>query len=422
MPTIRQALLDTNPWWKGTLTLDYKDRHVYEEIKKFMGMPQIISLTGLRRTGKTTLMHKIVYDYINSGFESRNIMYFSFDDFGASELVDILAEFESITGRSLESGRFLVLFDEIQKLNNWQEKLKRIYDKYQKRIKIVISGSESLFIRKRSKESLAGRIFEFKVTQLSLAEFLRIVGAKTEPIGIYENDLLRQFDEYTLTQGFPELIGVKDGAIIKKYVKENIVEKILYNDIPKMFEVDDPSILESMLNVLLDNPGQLLNVSEFAKELGIERHTCSKYLSILEAAFLVKKLYNFSRSARKTERKLKKYYPTVISTELLFQEDQFSRSKVFEWNLVRQINPDFFWRDVYKNEVDMVIKDNVIRPIEIKYGKIETAGVVAFLKEFGLKKGYILSHKIEDLRRIDSMEVEIIPAFRFLLKQGSQQS
>ena len=107
----------------------------------------------------------------------------------------------------------------------------------------------------------------------------------------------------------------------------------------------DVQTLESMLTILMDNPGQIINVVGFSGELGIDRHTCSKYLSYLEDAFLIRKLYNFSRNRRKIERKLKKYYPAIISTELLFQEDESSKSKIFEWSIVNQLNAQFFWRD-----------------------------------------------------------------------------
>jgi len=58
-----------------------------------------------------------------------------------------------------------LLFDEIQKLGNWEEQVKRVYDNF-KNIRLIVSGSESLFIRKKSRESLAGRFFEFKVKPL----------------------------------------------------------------------------------------------------------------------------------------------------------------------------------------------------------------------------------------------------------------
>ena len=133
-----EALERSNPWWKGDFELDYKPRKVYEEIRKFIKNRQIISLTGLRRTGKTTILLKAVKDSI-AEYGKENILYFSFDDFRDARLKEVIdAYFELMKKNSNES--FLFLFDEIQKVPGWEEQLKRIYDENRK-FKFVISGS-----------------------------------------------------------------------------------------------------------------------------------------------------------------------------------------------------------------------------------------------------------------------------------------
>src|SRR4030042_1897443 len=161
MTQIKDVLIESNKWWKITFNIDYKEREMYKQILKYLKLPQIIAFTGLRRVGKTTLMFKILQDYIKNGFNPTNILYFSFDEFRETDIKEILNEYEKIFDKNIENEKYLILFDEIQKLENWEEKLKRIYDNYSKNIKIIISGSESLFIKKKSRETLAGRIFEF---------------------------------------------------------------------------------------------------------------------------------------------------------------------------------------------------------------------------------------------------------------------
>jgi len=416
MTKIKEALLDSNPWWGEGFKVEFKDREVYKQIQKFLPLPQIISLTGLRRVGKTTLMFKIVEDYIKKGFDPKSIVYFSFDDFRNIEIRDVIKEYERIMEKDFRKGKYLLLLDEIQKLNGWEDKLKRIYDSFNKNVKIIISGSESLFIKKKSKETLAGRMFEFKIEPLSFKEFLEFKNFSPKPIGLYEDKLAKLFDEFVLTQGFPELVGVKDKDIIKKYIKESIVEKVLYRDIPDLFKVKDAYVLESLLNILLEEPGQIVELSQLASDLKISRQTLSNYLSYFENSFLVKKLYNFSKNRRKVERKLKKYYPTIVSADLLFRDDTLSKSKIFEWIIVNQIKAEFFWRDPYKNEVDIVLADKEIVPIEIKYGKIELESLVKFMKKFKVYKGYVISKEIEKERKINKKTVFVVPAFKFLLK------
>lgn len=421
MAKIKEVLLDMNPWWgEEKFELEFKDREVYTEIKKFMLLPQIIALTGLRRVGKTTLMFKIIHDAIQNGFNPRNIIYFSFDEFREVEIRDVLKEYEKIMEKELRKEKYLLLLDEIQKLANWSDQIKSIYDIFGKNFKIVISGSESLFIRRRSKETLAGRIFEFKVELLSFKEFLFFRGITDfTPIALHEKKLKKEFNEFILSLGFPELVGIEEKNVIKKYVKEGIVEKVIYRDIPKFFKIKDISLIESLLNLLMEEPGQLIELSELAKELKISRQTLSLYLKYLEESFLLRKMYNFSRDRRKIERKLKKYYSTIISIDLLFREDDFFKSKVFEWFFVNQLRAEFFWRDPYKNEVDIVLikDDKNPTPIEIKYGKVDLTGLTAFMKKFNVDEGYILSNEKEGKQTFNGKTIFIVPGFKFLLSR-----
>lgn len=150
---LRLILKETNPWWKNSSFRQggYIPRQIYSQIEKFFDLPQILALVGLRRTGKTTLILKIIEDFIpKTGPE--HILYFSFDDFSSLELEELFRVYKNIfPDVDLRQGKFLFCFDEIQKLKDWQEKLKRIYDLYPK-VKIVISGSETLFLRKKSKK------------------------------------------------------------------------------------------------------------------------------------------------------------------------------------------------------------------------------------------------------------------------------
>ena len=415
MPQIQDALIEFNPWWKNPFSFTYHQRETYQQIKKFFPLPQIIALTGLRRVGKTTLLHKIVYDYIEEGGKPKNIIYFSFDEFKAVEMRDILSAYKKIMGKDLRSSNYLLLFDEVQKCAGWEDQLKSIYDTYKGKLKIIVSGSESLFIRRKSKETLAGRIFEFTISGLSFKEFLLFKGKDYTPIGIYKNELLTLFDEFVLSLGFPELVGIKDQEIIKKYVEESIIERVIYKDIPNLFKIRDVSLLESILKIIREEPGQMIELESLAKELKISRQTASSYIQYLEDSFLLRRAYNYSRNKRKSERKLKKYYPAIVSTNLLYKEDTFYKSKVFEWLIMTQLDSHFFWRDPYKNEVDLILGEETPKPVEIKYGQIKIKGLLAFMRKFKIREGYIVSYDKEEEISIEDKSIHVIPAPQFLL-------
>ncbi|MBI3032327.1 ATP-binding protein [Candidatus Woesearchaeota archaeon] len=417
MPQIKEILIEANKWWKEPLQTEYKEREIYEKIKKYVPLKQIIAFTGLRRVGKTTLMLKIVEDAIKEGINPYNIVYFSCDEYHDIELRTVLKEYEGLKNKLLGNEKYIFLFDEIQKVKSWEEQIKRIYDLHSKNIKIIVSGSESLFIRRKSKESLAGRIFEFKIESLTFKEFLYFKEIKIDNDKLHEKELEMLFNEFIITQGFPEMIGIQDKEVINKYLRENIIDKTIYNDIPLLFSIKDITLVKSIVNIIMENPGQIIELNDLAKELSIARQTISLYLSYLEDSFLIRKLYNYSRNRRKIERKLKKYYPAILDSSLLFREDEYSQSKVFETIIINQLNAEFFWRDPYKNEVDAVINVNKPLPIEIKYGKVETHGLLKFMEEFKSKEGYIISRNKQDKIQHEGKTIVIIPAFLFFRRK-----
>lgn len=418
MAEIISYMREFNPWWEGKFKLEYKEREIYSKIKRFLEMPQIIALTGLRRVGKTTIMLKIVEERLSSGFNPQNIFFFSFDDFNGNSLKELVEEYERVNNKKLSDEKFLFLFDEIQKINNWQEQIKIIYDLYKNNIKIIVSGSESLFIRKKFKESLAGRIFEFKVDTLTFREFIKFKEVSYKSFELYKKEYYKLFEEFIISEGFPELYEIKDKEKIKMYIKEGIRDKVLYKDIPSLFKIKDISILNSILENITENPGQLIELSNFSSEYKISRPTLANYLRYLEDSFLIKKLYNFSKNKRKIERKLKKYYPALTSINLLFSEDSLSKSKVFENVLINQLKADFFWRDPYKNEVDMVLDEGKIIPVEVKYGEIkDIKGLLKFMDLFNINKGFVISREQEKKQKYGDKEILIIPAWKWLLER-----
>ncbi len=120
---IISAMQAANKWWRGELQLDFKPRQIYYEMQKFLPERQIMALVGLRRTGKTTILLKIVQDHLAT-LGRENIIYFSFDEFKAVKLRLILQEYSRLMGKRLDTGRYMFLFDEIQKLEGWEEQLK----------------------------------------------------------------------------------------------------------------------------------------------------------------------------------------------------------------------------------------------------------------------------------------------------------
>ncbi|MCD4846456.1 MAG: AAA family ATPase [Methanosarcinales archaeon] len=118
-------------------------------------MRQIIGIIGLRRTGKTVLLKQLIDSLIKNGQRRDRILYFSFDEEAVS-IEDVIVEFQSRIGVDIyEAGMVHIFLDEIQKIDGWQNRVKYYYDTYS-HMKFFVSGSSSLFLRKKAEESLAG--------------------------------------------------------------------------------------------------------------------------------------------------------------------------------------------------------------------------------------------------------------------------
>ncbi len=411
---IKEYIKKANPWWSENFTklvLKYKERAIYDKISKSMHLRFITALTGLRRVGKTTLMMKILEQKITEGFDKKNILYFSFDEFFEIRIMELLDIYGEVFEKINREKRYFIILDEIQKIKNWSEQLKVIYDLYPN-IKFLISGSESLFIRRKSRESLAGRIFEFRVNPLTFEEFLRFKDVKIDNLFMQKEIILNNLKQFLLTNGFPEIINFEEEDA-RKYIKEGVIDKIIYGDFVQVFEVKNTEIVRSIFNIIYNEPGQIIEIQKLSKELGVSRGILSNYLEYLEEAFLIKKLYNYSRNARKTQRRLKKFYSTLINP--LLAQQNFS--KLFEQFAVVQLNADYFWRDVFKNEVD-VIKLEPLTAIEIKSGEIKERDLDSlrkFIIKYKPKKAFVLSYDID----MEKGGIKIVPFYKFLLNNST---
>lgn len=153
-------------------------RYLYPKLLKFLPDRQIILITGLRRTEKTVLLYQLIQHLLDAGISPRKILYFSFDEenFDIKEVIEVYRvnvlreEFRLVD-------KIYLFFDEVQKLKDRENKIKVYYD-LNPSLKIFLSSSASLILSGRSKESLAGRIYDFNLKPLTFKEFLEMKRVK----------------------------------------------------------------------------------------------------------------------------------------------------------------------------------------------------------------------------------------------------
>lgn len=400
-----------------------KKRALFNTLTGEITSKQIVSITGLRRTGKTTLLKQLIDHIIASGKTKReHVLLYTFDE-EQPKIEELFQEYESRLGKGiLESkDRIYVFLDEVQKLPNWQNQVKYYYD-IDYNIKFFVSGSASLFIKKHIRESLAGRIAEYRLKNLSFREYLSFKGKEEliEKQDLLKDALQKEFLIYLGRQFIETLDENEEKA--RQYTR-TILDKIVHQDIPQTFPIEYEGLLMNLLKIIASNPGMLTDYKSLSKDLGISRVTLSNYIYYLEESFLVKKLYNFSTNRLTSEKKMKKLYaPMPVVTCL---SEGLAESKIVENMLVDATDATFFWRTPQKYEIDLILeKDGELLPVEVKFRAIldrkDLKNILRFCDRFNSKKAIIVTKDKtgeEELqtKKGKKVEVQYIPAWRYCL-------
>lgn len=405
-----------NPWWKEkNLPCEtlWPKRLIFNSFyKDVVELKQIIALTGLRRVGKTTLIKQTISKLLKNNIKEKDIFYFSFDQPLIEESPNFLETlinfyFQKIKQEKISKIEKVYIFlDEIQIIPFWQDILKRYYDINQN-IKFIVSGSSSFFIKKKSKESLAGRIFEKKLPPLTFKEFK--IFSKT-------ND----FENYLNFGQFPELLDIESIEKKKEYLKESVVNKVLEIDIPKIFKIRKTFDFQRLFWSILYNTGWIINSLRLMTDLSIKKATFFNYLNILENSLLVFKILNLSGSFRSEKRLLRKIYPASTNFLSLLPEKISFGAKIE--NYVAQILKEKF-KDIYlyrvrDKEIDFIVPEEKIA-IEVKWQEKIIPQDYKFLEKFIQEKKYqgflITKNKNEKVfgRTIKNIYYEDLENFKF---------
>ena len=410
----RERIEEFNPWWftgKVPTELLYKyKRKLFYDLAESLKKRYAASIVGLRRTGKTTLMFQVIQKLLDDSTEKTNILYFNFDEF-VENLDDLMDTYRELKSKDLRNDKVYVFLDEIQKLSDWTNQLKKYYDLYPK-IKFFVSGSESLFIASKTKETLAGRINEFRLNPLSFEEYAEIKDAGNQP----SVKMKTLFSEYLENGGFPEVIG-KSRQEIKDYVKSVVLDKIIFKDIVVLFGIKDTETIRQLVEIIASNPGMYLDYQSIAKQLDKDRRSIKTYIMLLNDSFLIKILGNYRKGKLSSIRKLKRVYPVDTSIIVAFNQniDEKLIGQMAETAIVNSLHSNNFWKN--SHEVDIIYEN---MPIEIKYKRKilggDISGVREFMRKFSVKKGIVITKDEERKVSVEEGSINLIPAWIFLSK------
>lgn len=457
-----------NPWWtQKTLPEEnsWFKRNIFNLLfQKYLQTRQIISLVGLRRVGKTTILKQIIAYLLSKEINPRNICFFSFEKelvpLNSQSLKEIVQTYlEIVLYKSINSlnEKIYIFLDEIQYIQNFQGILKFFYD-LNPNLKFFISGSSSLFITKKSVESLAGRQFEIEVPTLSFREFIELYGYHKTDLNISKvilsnftltelnkeivrelkfsvlsslNRFISLYEQYLYKGSFPELKNFSDSQgefneLIQKYIKEQILKKIIEFDLPKILTIEKPEELKILFSILVKETGNLIELLKLSSESQVSLNTLKKYIGFLQDAFLVSFISNYTKSIRPSKRYLKKVY--VTSCNFTYSLLNLTPERIEPYTLGHLVETDVFnkLRGLYgdsisfwskrKEEVDFVINlagEKLL--IETKYtdnlNAKSYATLFKLMNRWNIKKGIVLTKKDFDIIEKQNSQIYLIPVW-----------
>ncbi len=281
-----------NPWWESDNWPNFIQREGYlKNLLSLLDTRDIILLTGLRRTGKTTLMKMAIQALIRDyGIKPSYIFYCSLDYYGLEHysIMEIVEEFLKLQKISTSEKTFLFL-DEVAYKEDFSLQLKNLYDTFNVK---VYASSSSASVLKDKKALLTGRERIIEILPLDFHEFMRF---KNLSIKKADRHLLESaFLEYMETGGMPEYVLTGDPEYIKQ-----LVDDIIYKDIISRHKIKDETAVRDFFCLLMERAGKQLTLNKISKILGMSVDTARRFLNYFSSTYII---YTVERCGKLNER------------------------------------------------------------------------------------------------------------------------
>lgn len=328
---------------------------------------------GPRQVGKTTGILNLIDDNPNINFQ-----YVSADG-------DILKPTSWIEEQWLsfksENSKGILVIDEIQKVENWSEVIKKLWDQQKReksKIGLILLGSSSLSIQKGLSESLTGRFFLHKVHQWNFEESKE--GYKLK------------FDEFLKCGGYPGSYQfIKKPTEFMNYIKNSIVDTVIGKDILQIARVKSPSLFRQAFDIACAYGGQEISYTKLLGQLQDKGNVelIKHYLELFEGAFLLRQLYKYSPKTvlkKSSSPKILPLCPVLYSLSLDLEFNQENIGRAFEiavgCELARLPGHLYYWREG-NFEVDYIYQfGKKLYALEVKSGsKKPTKGLMKFVEK-----------------------------------------
>ena len=323
---------------------------------------------GVRRSGKSTFLFQLIQALLDGGVSRQNILYLNFFDdrlhnLRQENLALIAESYYSIYPEKKGEETIYCFFDEIQAVPGWEPFVDRMMRT--EKCEVYLTGSSARMLSKEIATQMRGRALSWELFPFSFREFLDGRGVDSEGAMSTKKRLLIQkaFEDYWVTGGFPEVIGLSENLRIKTH--QEYFQAVLFRDLVERHDIAHPKAVSDLAHWLVDNTASLYSINRltgYLQSLGhhAPRTAVSDYLEWFEDAYFLFTVQVFDASLARRNTNPKKIYcidhalVTSVSSGMLINSGHLLENLVF--TALRRSHPDvYYYKTKTGKEVDFIV-------------------------------------------------------------------
>jgi len=288
-------------------------RPIYtEQLKNFINKPQIKIITGIRRSGKSTVLRLLKEALLTSGIKEDQLISLNFESFSYLEFTTAPKLYAYVKEKMQQGKKNYLLLDEIQEVDGWEKAVNAFLADFD--VDIYITGSNSHLLSSELATYLAGRYVEIPVFTLSFREFLDF----RKHYFPEEETKISPFATYLRKGGFPVIHTVNYDEETAYKVIRDIYSSVILRDSVQRYKIRDVELLERVIRYVFDNIGNTFsgkNVADYFKnqQRKTDINTIYNYLHALEAAFILYRVSRYDIKGKEILKTQEKFYASDVS-------------------------------------------------------------------------------------------------------------
>ena len=418
---MEHAIINQNPHWAGKQYLHLQKRNVFESLLQNMQTKHIQILTGIRRSGKSSLFEMLINELMRQT-SPKSILLLNMDDplyfetwENPAAFYNLIETAEKITGEKIQ----YLFLDEVQAVKGWETFVKSVYDNNRFN-KIFVTGSNSSFLQNEYSTLLSGRYLANAVYPYSFGEML-LHNKINSYFDLVSNTpkALKLLDDCLEWGCFPEIKSLKDNNI-KTNLLKSYFDSIIMKDCVSRYQIADIATFKKLLLYAISNVGAVFSYKSMATAAGTNENTAKKYINILNDSHIIQDVSNFAFSLKENVRNSHKLYVAdtgiINAVSYRFWDN---KAKLFENFVFNELQKQSFDEITFANsggECDFVVKKNFeYQAIQVCFeltpenSKREFGGFANIEKETKLSKKTIITYNQEQ----KGDNVEVVPAWKY---------